>query len=179
MAEDCGAWLDLPSGRAHCGLPFGHEGPHAGSDPKSVAVSISWGHGEWPTVTRKDSMAETHWYWRRKRNQTWGYWEDIEAQVRIGPIPLTEDGRAAFVPRVQAENYESELQDCKRRNRDLEAELAEVQQKLADEKTARDEAEIRLTNQAGKIEQELENEQVRRMRQMGHCPVCGGEDPNG
>lgn len=50
-------------------------------------------------MIRLDNI-ERSWHWRRRRNRDHGYWEDIVNGVKIGPIPLDENGRALLVPRT-------------------------------------------------------------------------------
>jgi hypothetical protein len=53
------------------------------------------------TVSEVPPFERSNWRWRRKRNQKYGFWENIDSGQRVGPIPLDEHGRAAFVPAVR------------------------------------------------------------------------------
>ncbi len=43
-------------------------------------------------------MFEGSWCWRRKRSQSFGFWEDLATGDKVGPIPLDDKGGPAFVP---------------------------------------------------------------------------------
>jgi hypothetical protein len=39
------------------------------------------------------------WIWRRKRNQSFGFWERLSDGYCLGPVPLDAVGRAAYGPK--------------------------------------------------------------------------------
>jgi hypothetical protein len=50
------------------------------------------------------------WRWRRRRNQAFGFWENREGE-RVGPIPLDEQGRPAFVPATDCQGGDERVPD--------------------------------------------------------------------
>jgi hypothetical protein len=38
------------------------------------------------------------WYWRRRRNEGFGFWEDPGTGQRVGPVPLDDEGGPAYGP---------------------------------------------------------------------------------
>jgi hypothetical protein len=47
------------------------------------------------------------WIWRRRRNQDFGYWEDMDDDGRrVGPVGLTDQGYAALTPDEAVEAQE-------------------------------------------------------------------------
>jgi hypothetical protein len=44
------------------------------------------------------SDCEHRWYWRRRRNQDFGFWECVRCWLKTDRVPLDEHGRAALTP---------------------------------------------------------------------------------
>jgi hypothetical protein len=58
-------------------------------------------------------MSDERWYWDRYRNRSVGHWRTADNSVRVGPIPLDENGRAAFVPASELERLRGENEKLK------------------------------------------------------------------
>ena len=46
---------------------------------------------------------EGQWLWRRKRNQDFGFWENLVTGEKVGPVGLDKTGHAILSPQEAVE----------------------------------------------------------------------------